>query len=93
MTARPSTSSTQRLRKTWWHTPTTQGCSLARWPTMGMVQCARPRSLMPRIKVMQAMRQKVAAEVSATPTHDSFFPERPEASAAARGWVQRRQVV
>jgi tryptophan halogenase len=45
------------------------------------------------IKVMQAMRQKVAAEVSATPTHDSFFPERPEASAAARGWVQRRQVV
>ena len=45
------------------------------------------------IKVMQGMRQKVAAEVSATPTHDSFFTERPEAIAPASGWAQRRQVV
>ena len=45
------------------------------------------------IKVMQGMRQKVAAEAAACPTHDSFFPEKPEESAPARGWVQRRQAV
>jgi hypothetical protein len=33
------------------------------------------------------MRQKVAADTAAAPTHDSFFPEKPEA------YVQRRQVV
>ena len=41
------------------------------------------------IKVMQGMRQKVAADAAAAPTHDSFFPEKPEATAPARGWVQR----
>ena len=45
------------------------------------------------IKVMQGMRQKVAADAAAAPTHDSFFPEQPEATAPARGWVQRRQAV
>ena len=44
------------------------------------------------IKVMQGMRQKVAADAAAAPTHDSFFPEQPEATAPARGWVQRGQM-
>jgi tryptophan halogenase len=44
------------------------------------------------IRVMQAMRQKVAADAAAAPTHDSFFPEQPDATAPARGWVQRRAV-
>jgi tryptophan 7-halogenase len=45
------------------------------------------------IRVMQGMRQKVAADTAAAPTHDSFFPERPEQTGSARGWVPRRQVV
>ena len=45
------------------------------------------------IKVMQGMRQKVAADTAAAPTHDSFFPDKPEATAPVSGWVQRRQVV
>jgi tryptophan 7-halogenase len=44
------------------------------------------------IRVMQGMRQKVAADAAAAPTHDSFFPEKPEATAPARGWVQRQLV-
>jgi tryptophan halogenase len=42
------------------------------------------------MKVMQGMRHKVAAEAAAAPTHDSFFPEQPAATASARGGVQRR---
>jgi tryptophan 7-halogenase len=45
------------------------------------------------IKVMQGMRQKVAADTAAAPTHDSFFPEQPGQTGSARGWVPRRQVV
>ena len=45
------------------------------------------------IRVMQGMRQKVAADAAAAPTHDSFFPEKPDATAPARGWVQRQRVV
>jgi len=41
--------------------------------------------------VMQSMKQKVAAEVAACPSHDSFFPNKPEDSAPVSGWVQRRQ--
>jgi tryptophan halogenase len=43
------------------------------------------------IKVMQGMRQKVAADTAAAPTHDSFFPEQIEAAQPAAGWTQRRQ--
>jgi tryptophan halogenase len=43
------------------------------------------------IKVMQGMRQKVAADTAAAPTHDSFFPENVAASAPARGRVQHQQ--
>jgi tryptophan halogenase len=47
------------------------------------------------MKVMAGMRQKIAADVAAAPTHDSFFPEKPDPSIApARGWVQRsRQAI
>ena len=45
------------------------------------------------IKVMQGMRQKVAADTAAMPTHDSFFPELFEATPPAGGSVQRRQAV
>ena len=45
------------------------------------------------IQVMEGMRQKVTAEAAACPTHDSFFPDKPEETAPARGWVQRRQAV
>jgi tryptophan halogenase len=47
------------------------------------------------MKVMAGMRHRIAADVAAAPTHDSFFPEQPDTSIApAHGWVQRqRQVV
>lgn len=46
-------------------------------------------------EVMREMRQKVASEVAAMPSHDSFFPNRPrEDIMPARGWkpVDRRAV-
>jgi tryptophan halogenase len=45
--------------------------------------------------VMQGMRQKVAAEVAAMPTHDSFFPDKPRGDIMpARGWTRvARQAV
>jgi tryptophan 7-halogenase len=46
-------------------------------------------------QVMQGMRQKIAAEVAAMPTHDSFFPDKPrEDILPARGWTRvARQAV
>jgi hypothetical protein len=40
---------------------------------------------------MQGMKQKVAAEADACPSHDSFFPDQRDATAPVRGWVQRQQ--
>ena len=38
-------------------------------------------------QVMAGMRRRVAAEVAACPTHDSFFPDKPRRDIqAARGW-------
>jgi tryptophan halogenase len=45
------------------------------------------------VKVMQGMRQKVAADTAAAPTHDSFFPEQIEAAQPAGGWAPRRQAI
>jgi tryptophan halogenase len=43
-------------------------------------------------QAMQGMRQRIAADVAAAPTHDSFFPDIPQATAPARGWQTRPQV-
>ncbi|HTE42987.1 MAG TPA: hypothetical protein VK629_19340 [Steroidobacteraceae bacterium] len=42
-------------------------------------------------QAMQAMRQKITADVAAAPTHDSFFPDKPQETAPARGWQTRLQ--
>jgi len=39
-------------------------------------------------QVMMGMRRRIATEVAACPTHDSFFPDRPREIAPARGWQQ-----
>jgi tryptophan halogenase len=44
-------------------------------------------------RVMQGMRQKVATDTAAAPTHDSFFPEQIEAAQPAGGWAPRRQAI
>jgi tryptophan halogenase len=40
-------------------------------------------------RAMQAMRQKIAADVAAAPLHDSFFPDKPADTAPTRGWQSR----
>ena len=39
-------------------------------------------------QVMIGMRRRIASEVAACPTHDSFFPDRPRETTPARGWKQ-----
>jgi len=43
-------------------------------------------------QAMLAMRQRIAADVTAAPTHDSFFPDTPNATAPARGWQTRANI-
>lgn len=40
-------------------------------------------------EIMEGMRRKIASEVAACPSHDSFFPDKPRTDIMpARGWVQ-----
>ena len=40
-------------------------------------------------QVMAGMKQQIAAQVAAAPTHDSFYPDKPRDTTPARGWTVR----